>query len=97
VANAHLLSRLAGIQTMLNGVHQAGGSMSSASRGSERQAFIDGFLKEVLPTPFRSGTGDATDVSGQRSGQLDVVVEMPLMPSLPVRPGNSGRRRRGRD
>src|SRR5438874_11970568 len=82
---------MAGIQTMLNGVYQAGQSMSSASKGNEREAFIDGFLSQVLPTPFRFGTGDATDSSGKRSGQLDVVVEVPLMPSLPF-PGSGNAR-----
>ena len=45
---------------------------------------IDGFLSGVLPAPFRFGTGDATDRSGKRSGQLDVVVENPFCPSLPI-------------
>jgi hypothetical protein len=63
--------------------------MSTASKGNERQAFIDGFLSQVLPTPFRFGTGDATDTNGQKSGELDVVVEVPLMPSLPIPSGNA--------
>lgn len=87
--NPHLLQRLAGIQSVLNGVHEAGAGMSGASRGTERQAFIDHFLSQVLPTPFRFGTGDATDETGQRSGQLDVVVETPLMPSLPLPSGTA--------
>ncbi|MEL6947668.1 MAG: DUF6602 domain-containing protein [Pseudomonadota bacterium] len=57
--------------------------MSNSSRGNEREAFIDTFLAEVLPPIYRFGTGDATDVQGNRSGQLDVVVEYPVAPSLP--------------
>lgn len=37
---------------------------------------------------YRFGSGDATDRQGNRSGQLDVVVEYPFLPSLPA-VGNS--------
>ncbi len=65
--------------------------MSSATSGQERAAFIDQFLSQAFPSPFRFGTGDATDVVGGRSGQLDVVVEFPFMPSLPIAGGSSSR------
>ena len=83
-ANPHLVSRLAGIQQMLMGAHAAGGTLSNASKGTERDAFVNRFLSDVLPPPFRFGTGDATDQAGNRTGQLDVVIEFPLVPSLPV-------------
>jgi hypothetical protein len=83
MANAHVIQRLAGIQHILNGVHAASSSLSAASRGHERQAFIDNFLANVLPPVYRFGTGDATDAAGNRSGQLDVVVEYPFSPTLP--------------
>lgn len=82
--NSHIATRLAGIRSMLMGAHQAGSSMSTASRGSERAAFVDKFLCEVLTPQYRFGDGDATDSAGNRSGQLDVVVEYPWVPSLPV-------------
>jgi len=69
---------------MLKAVHQSSSGLSTATTGTERSAFIDGFLSGVLPAPFRFGTGDATDKSGKRSGQLDVVVENPFCPSLPI-------------
>lgn len=76
---------------MLMGAHRAGGAVSSASRGNEREAFINGFLSEVLPPQFRFGSGDATDNKGRRSGQLDIVVEYPFLPSLPIVAGRSPR------
>jgi hypothetical protein len=91
VANQHVMQRLAGIQGILNGVHLASSTMSSASSGQERAAFIDQFLSQVLPSPFRFGAGDATDVSGLRSGQLDVVVEYPFAPGLPLAGGGPSR------
>jgi len=82
--NQHVVRRLAGIQQILMGVHQASSGMSSATTGQERAAFIDQFLSQVFPLPFRFGNGDATDSAGAKSGQLDVVVELPFMPSLPL-------------
>jgi uncharacterized protein DUF6602 len=57
--------------------------MSAASKGEERGRFIDEYLSKVLPPPFRCGRGDVTDTNGERSGQVDVVVEYPFLPSLP--------------
>jgi hypothetical protein len=82
--NLHVQARLEGIQKILNGAYHANSTMSSASKGAERAAFIDDFLSKVLPSPYRFGTGDATDRNGKRSGQLDVVVEYPFIPSLPI-------------
>jgi len=87
MANQLVLHRLKGIQSMLKAVHQSSSGLSDATTGTERAAFIDGFLSGVLPAPFRFGTGDATDRSGKRSGQLDVVVENPFCPSLPIMGG----------
>jgi hypothetical protein len=82
--NKHIASRLAGIRQILMGAHCAGASMSTASRGTERAAFVNKFLSQVLTPQFRFGEGEATDVSGRLSGQLDVVVEYPWIASLPT-------------
>jgi hypothetical protein len=91
MANHHLLDRLEGIQKMLMGVHAAGASMSASSKGQERQQFIDHFLAHALPPIYRFGSGDATDASGHRSGQLDVVIEHPFAPNLPIGAGQPTR------
>lgn len=82
--NQHVLQRLKGLQTILNGVHQSSAGLSSATTGQERTSFIDEFLAKVLPPIYRFGSGDVTNAQGLRSGQLDVVVEYPFAPSLPV-------------
>jgi hypothetical protein len=87
--NTHILSRLQGIQTILNGVHQASAPMTNNTIGAERQAFIDNFLAAVFPNHYRFGTGDATDRNNNRSGQLDVVIEYPFAPSLPIPSGQT--------
>lgn len=81
--NQYLAQRLAGIQEMLNAAHKASKPLSSSSKGRERESFIKSYLAEVLPPIYRFGTGDATDSYGARSGQLDVVIEYPIAPSLP--------------
>jgi hypothetical protein len=82
--NQHLVQRLAGIQQILCGVHAGSGAMSTATSGHERAAFVDQFLAQAFPSPYRIGTGDATDAQGNRSGQLDVVIEYPVTPSVPL-------------
>ena len=89
-ANTHILTRLQGIQTILNGVHQASAPLTNNTSGAERQAIIDSFLAAVFPNHYRFGTGDATDRNNKRSGQLDVVIEYPFAPSLPI-PGGQTR------
>lgn len=82
--NQHLIERLKGIQQQLMGGHTGGGPASNATKGREREELIDLFLSKVMPPPYRFGTGDITDSDGQRSGQVDVVVEYPFLPSLPM-------------
>jgi hypothetical protein len=89
--NNYVLTRLAGIHAQLIAGYSAGSGLSSASKGSEREEFIDKFLSQVLPNPFRFGTGDATDKNGAKSGQLDVVIEFPFGPSLPIVGGTTSR------
>ncbi len=47
-------------------VHAAGKSMSNASKGYEREGFVNNFL----PPLYRFGTGDATDENGHKAGSL---------------------------
>lgn len=86
--NVHVMERLAGIQSSLIALHKASSTLSSASKGTEREHFVGSFLEEVLPPPFRFGTGDITDTTGNKSGQVDVVVEYPFLPSLPTGKGS---------
>lgn len=58
--------------------------MSSSTKGTERELFAKLALHEVFTPPYRFGTGDITDIAGRRSGQVDIVVEFPFLPSLPV-------------
>jgi hypothetical protein len=91
LANPYIRERLEGIQQMLKAAHCAGKPLSNTSKGNEREAFINGFLSQVLPPHFRFGSGDATDQKGDRSGQLDIVVEYPFVPSLPIVAGRTPR------
>lgn len=90
-ANEHLLKRLEGLQDLLMSAHRSSSGASSATKGRERETFVDGFLRAVLPPQFRFGSGEVTDLNGKLSGQLDVVVEYSFQPSLPVFPGSHSR------
>lgn len=84
MAKQNLQDRLAGIQKSLMALYESGSGMSAASRGREREHFIETFLSRVLPPGYRFGTGDVIDSFGKRSGQLDVVVEFTFLPSVPA-------------
>lgn len=84
MASDALIRRLAGLHKALIALYESGSGMSAATRGREREQFVDGFLSKVLPPGYRFGTGDALDIEGNRSGQLDVVVEFTYFPSLPA-------------
>ena len=70
-----LKNRLTGLISGLRSVHEAGGGLSSSTKGSEREAFINTILKSVIAPPFRVGSGDIIDAEGNQSGQLDIVIE----------------------
>jgi hypothetical protein len=82
--NKAILNRIEGIQKMLMALHGSGEQVSNATKGSDRENFIQLFLSKVLPPQFRFGSGDITDLSGKMSGQVDIVVEYPFLPSLPI-------------
>jgi hypothetical protein len=86
--NQHLLDRLEGTRQLLTSVHAASAGSSSATKGTERAEFLHTFLSEALPTIYRFGTGDITDAAGHRSGQIDIAVEYPFAPNLPLQAGH---------
>ena len=87
--NKHIDSRLSGIHSVLCSAFEAGALLSSSTKGFERETFVSLFLCELLPPIYRFGTGDITDSfmkgdESRRSGQIDIVIEMPWTPSFPM-------------
>ncbi len=82
--NPCLRERLGAIQQSLMAHYRGGVTLPAASRGSERETFLRDFLQQVFPPTFRFGTGAITDPLGNRSGQLDIVIEYPMLPSFPM-------------
>lgn len=76
--------RVDAIRKQLLAGFAAADGLSSATRGTEREQFVNGFLEQVFPTPFRFGTGDIVEKGRRRSGQVDIVVEYPFIPSFPA-------------
>jgi hypothetical protein len=85
-----LRTRLDGIRTILMAHRDAGAALPSASKGVEREALVREFFARVFPPQFRFGSGAILDSAGARSGQLDIVVEFPFLPSFPT-PGANER------
>lgn len=79
-----MIERLRGIQQQLMGAYLASNPMSSSSKGAARETLVDKFLRQCLPPTYRFGNGDVIDQEGNHSGQIDVVIEHPLGPSLPA-------------
>ena len=62
--------------------------MPSAPRGGERELVLRDLLRQVLPPIYRFGQGAITDSTNRLTGQIDVVMELPFGPSLPMPAGS---------
>jgi uncharacterized protein DUF6602 len=89
--NEYLFRRLTSILDILRSAYTGGSEMTSSSKGSEREAFINLVLGNVIGSPFRVGTGEITDRDGNCSGQVDIVVEYSASMSFPLLRGDSSR------
>jgi hypothetical protein len=76
--------RLTSLQRALMALFDAGATMSSASRGAERELFVSSFLAQVFPPSVGFASGDITDVYQAGSGQVDIIVEAPTLFSFPA-------------
>lgn len=84
MSSVEFSTRLDGVWRSLIALHAGGAAISSASRGREREQFVEEFLRKVLPPAYRIGSGDVIDSFGKKTGQQDVVVEFSFLPSLPA-------------
>jgi hypothetical protein len=89
--NIQLQERLIGIMNLLRSVHTGGTKLSSCTKGTEREFFINTVLGNIIAPPFRIGTGDIIDASGQNSGQSDIVIEYTNSISFPLVSANMPR------
>ncbi len=91
MGNQLIIERFKAIRQILLNAHGGGRGHANAMIGSERESFINLILSNVVAPPFRVGTGEITDVNGNRSGQVDVVIEYTNTISVPLLQGNSAR------
>lgn len=78
-----LKPRLEAIHKMLIAGFYGSGELSSASKGHERELFINTFLSQIFPRNYRFGTGDIVDGYNEKSGQVDIVIEYANFMSFP--------------
>lgn len=86
--NETVNDRLEGIRRALTAQSAAGSGLPSTAKGGEREAFVGEFLARVFPPHFRFGTGFITDSKGAKSGQIELVAELPFFPSIPIPPAD---------
>lgn len=91
VENIYLKKRLRAILDLFKIIKNGSDPLSNTSKGEERELFLNSFLSEILPTRARIKRGEITDLHGNRSGQLDCVVEYGFFPSLPLIPSTDTR------
>jgi hypothetical protein len=82
--NQHVRTRIDHIADMLVLAYGSGATLSNSTKGAEREYFISHVFNSVLPPSYRCGRGDITDVMGNKSGQLDCVIEHGFSPSFPA-------------
>jgi len=87
--NRYLFDRLEGIRQTWVAQGRSGDLLADAAKGDEREIFIRDFLGTVFPPHFRFGQGQITDSNGERSGQIDIAVELPFFPSFTASPSNA--------
>lgn len=78
-----LKPRLEAIHKMLMAGFYGSGELSSASKGHERELFINTFLSQIFPPNYRFGNGDIIDGHNKKSGQVDIVIEYSNYMSFP--------------
>ncbi len=84
MSNQHVMNRLQALLDFFSALDSGGKTLSSSMKGLERELFIQYALSHIIAPPFRIGSGDITDLSGQRSGQLDIVIEYGNSISFPL-------------
>lgn len=85
-ANSILMERLRAILSALQALGASEKGLSSASKGEEREFFANEFLSSTIPSIIRIQSGDIIDLGSKVSGQVDIVLEFPFLPSFPKRP-----------
>jgi hypothetical protein len=89
--NTLLSSRLEAIRDALVAHHRGGHGLPNETIGQEREFLLNEYLREVLPSIYRFGSGVIVDHGGGSTGALDVVVELPFAPNFPM-PGGGKQR-----
>ena len=73
--NTPLADRINALVDTLRARYKGAASLSSATKGTEREIFVQDLLEIIFPPTIRFGTGDIVDRAGATSGQADVVVD----------------------
>ena len=81
--NKLLKERIAAIQKIAIAHYEAGAGMANAAIGAEREVFVRELMQKIFPNAYRFSSGEIIDRDGERSGQVDLVLEFPHEPTFP--------------
>lgn len=79
-----LRNRITALFNVLDASYAGGVNLSSSTKGTERELFVNTILRNVLPPHYRFSSGDVIDTYGTQSGQVDLVLEQPRGYSFPM-------------
>lgn len=90
--NEYVRARLEGLLHSMYGQYLAGGSSASATKGAGRAEFVRNFLSRVNGPAFRiQESAEITDIQGNKTGEVDIVLENGHAPNLPTVDGETSR------
>lgn len=81
--NEILDAQLAKVLTVLLAAAQPSDPASAHAKGLVREAFVQLYLRRVLPVSLRISSGDVIDALGHCTGHCDLVIESRFAPTVP--------------
>lgn len=69
--------------------HRDSERYSPTITGAEREIFNRELFQKILPTNYRIGAGCIVDSTGDETGQIDAVIELPFSLSFPISSGEN--------
>lgn len=92
MANPHVKMRLEGLLKSMNAHYSSACLSASAVKGSARSEFISVFLSKANGPAFRiRECAEITDVYGNKTGEIDIILENGHAPNLPMANGETAR------
>lgn len=85
MSNKYVYQRLEGLLISMHGQYVSGGASANAVRGAARADFVTSFLDKVIGPAYRiKQNAEITDTHGNRTGEVDIILENGHFPCIPM-------------